>query len=134
MLMQQVVDSRVCNRREYPRVPFLESIEYKVCRRELVSSVREGRVTNISQGGLRIEVEHVLPISSILLVDINYALLERCINLNDEVCMVGKAVLTKVVNLSRRKDDGLFVAGVSFIHPWERQRADVQAALALLLC
>jgi len=127
------VRDRCGTRRAYPRVPYVRPLKYIICTKKSHDDVRIGDSCNLSQGGMLFEAhQETPPISSVIAFETDLDWLSKCIDVENKLLCLGSALLGKVVRVIRNKTAEHFEIGVSFITHEERQRADVQQALAVL--
>ena len=120
------------NRREYPRIPYIESLWYTICIPDKADALYEGFSLNISQGGVLFTTQHIPPLSSIIVLETDLDTLSKCIEIEYLLFRIQDYLFGKVVRVINQTEKNYFVIGISFIKQSERKREDIQEAIALI--
>jgi c-di-GMP-binding flagellar brake protein YcgR len=120
---------RCVNRRSYPRVPYKVPLCFSVCSHNTLQELQDGFSENLSQTGMLLALDVVLPLSSLIILDLNVDMLEHCINMEYLYMTEYKSLIAKVMNVRHNKTKGYYSVGISFIKADESKRNDVKKAL-----
>ncbi len=130
--MSHTHETRGVNRRKYPRFPFYVPLVFKVCQRGLLDQNLEGASLNVSQNGILFSSINVPPLSSVVLLETDLSVLERCINVEGTLLTMGQYVVAKVVRVIHHKENGYSTVALHFIKQCEKIREDVHDAISLV--
>jgi c-di-GMP-binding flagellar brake protein YcgR len=101
-------------RREFVRVDYASLLDYKVCKKETISKLLRGYITDISQTGLLCRIKERVNKDDILWLSFDRATLNICADLEKKALIYQGGIIAKVVRL-QEESLGSYNIGVQFI-------------------
>jgi hypothetical protein len=101
-------------RRQFLRLNFRTSLNYKVCKKKTISMLLDGYVSNISQAGLLCNIRDKVKINDILWLSFDRATLSICVDLEKRVLIYQNGIIGKVVRVVPKGSDS-FDVGIQFL-------------------
>jgi hypothetical protein len=116
-------------RREFFRVPFSNSLNYKAYTRPATY----GAAQNISQSGICFQTGEPPKLSSILWLNLDIRTLKICQEIESRALVMNNGILGKVVRVEEGAEDGnTYDVGVCFLKKDQKGEAEVQELLKTL--
>jgi len=101
-------------RREFVRLDYVAPLNFKVCKKETISKLLQGYVSDISQSGVLCNIKDRVKKEDILWLSFDTDTLNICRDLEKRSLIYQNGVIGKVVRTTH-KDDGTYDIGVQFL-------------------
>ena len=102
------------DRREFLRLDYAAPLACKVCKKETISKLLEGYISNVSPAGLLCNVKETVSPEDILWLSFDRGVLSICAELEKRVFIYQNGIIGKVVRVESKGYDN-FDIGVRFI-------------------
>ena len=106
-------------RRKFIRLDYVSPLNYKVCKKETVSRLLQGYTSDISEGGLRCNINGNIDKDKILWLSFDRSVLDVCRDIESKCLVYQNGVLGKVV-WSQKKANNTCDVGIRFLTRQEK--------------
>ncbi|HOW42877.1 MAG TPA: PilZ domain-containing protein [Candidatus Omnitrophota bacterium] len=118
------MDKNGSERREFPRLPLITPLAYKICKKETLTKLFEGYTVNVSQNGLLCNIKDKVNMDDILWLSFNKSDLSFCQDMDKTSFVYQNGIVGKVVRIEG-KDDGTFDVGINIITREEKNLTNI---------
>lgn len=101
-------------RRKFTRLSYSTPLDYKVCKKQTISSLLKGYTSNISKAGLLCNIKERVKKDDILWLSFDRGTLNFCEDLDKRSFIYQNGIIAKVARIEH-KTDGSYDVGVHFL-------------------